>query len=74
MVREGTLAVVRTSSTEQQNSNWRQCTRILSASACGRALVVDRLPIELPYLKGVTNKIGHLLHRCLREFSALTCN
>lgn len=48
---------------ESNGYNWRQCNRIVNASSRQRPAVVERLPIYLPYIKGVTDKIGHLVRR-----------
>ena len=41
----------------------RQCNRVVNVSARQRPEEVERLPVYLPYIKGVTDKIGHLLRR-----------
>ncbi|XP_022825479.1 uncharacterized protein LOC111355683 [Spodoptera litura] len=43
---------------ENNGYNWRQCTR-----SKRRPAVAERTPAFLPYVKGVTDTIGHLLRR-----------
>ncbi|KAF9824171.1 hypothetical protein SFRURICE_002292 [Spodoptera frugiperda] len=48
---------------ETNGYNWRQCTRLASSSCKRRPAVAERTPAFLPYVKGVTDTIGHLLRR-----------
>ncbi|CAH0694350.1 unnamed protein product [Spodoptera exigua] len=49
---------------ENNGYNWRQCTRMASSSSKRRRpAVAERTPAFLPYVKGVTDTIGHLLRR-----------
>uniref|UniRef100_A0A2H1X1Q7 SFRICE_037019 n=1 Tax=Spodoptera frugiperda TaxID=7108 RepID=A0A2H1X1Q7_SPOFR len=45
---------------ETNGCNWRQCIRLASSSSKRRLAVVERTPAFLPYVKGVTDTIGHL--------------
>lgn len=48
---------------EQNGYKWRQCWRWANGSERQKPTVVDRVPIYLPYVRGVTDKIGALLRR-----------
>ncbi|XP_050563102.1 uncharacterized protein LOC126912847 [Spodoptera frugiperda] len=49
---------------ETNGYNWRQCTRLASnSSGKRRPAVAERTPAFLPFVKGVTDTIGHLLRR-----------
>lgn len=48
---------------ESNGYEWRQSQRVANSSATPRPQTVDRAPAFLPYIKGVTDTIGHLLRR-----------
>ncbi|XP_013149673.1 PREDICTED: uncharacterized protein LOC106111990 [Papilio polytes] len=42
---------------------WRQSYRIANTTCKTRPQIVERVPAYLPYMRGVTDKVGHLLRR-----------
>ncbi|XP_048004313.1 uncharacterized protein LOC125240463 [Leguminivora glycinivorella] len=48
---------------EKNGYSWRQSQRAASASTLRRTHTVERAPVFLPFIKGVTDTIGRLLRR-----------
>ncbi|XP_045534547.1 uncharacterized protein LOC123721120 [Papilio machaon] len=48
---------------EDNGYKWRQSLRLANTTGKTRPQVVERVPAYLPYMRGVTDKIGHLLRR-----------
>ncbi|XP_013142387.1 PREDICTED: uncharacterized protein LOC106106354 [Papilio polytes] len=48
---------------ESNGYNWRQSYRLANTSSKGRPQDVERVPAYLPYVRGITDRIGHLLRR-----------
>lgn len=48
---------------EDNGYDWRQCSRWANSSERKRPVTVERTPAYLPFIKGITDKIGHLLRR-----------
>ncbi|XP_045541880.1 uncharacterized protein LOC123723345 [Papilio machaon] len=48
---------------ESNGYNWRQSYRIANTTSKPRPQVAERVPVYLPCMRGVTDKIGHLLRR-----------
>lgn len=48
---------------EDNGYNWKQCLRWANPRESTRTAVVERSPAYLPYVRGVTDRIGYLLRR-----------
>ncbi|XP_045535441.1 uncharacterized protein LOC123721261 [Papilio machaon] len=48
---------------EDNGYKWRQSLRLANTTSKTRPQVVERVPAYLPYMRRVTDKIGHLLRR-----------